>query len=108
MKRSVPSPAHPAWDTVVLACRACRKRRRGPDALSGRLAVREARAAVRDLRPRPRVASTGCLGLCPDGAIAIAVAGAGRPALWTSTDRAAQVGEAVLALLAPPDRSPRA
>lgn len=100
MNRSVPPPARPAWDTVVLACRACRKRRRGPAGLTGRLAVREARAAVRHVRPRPRVASTGCLGLCPDGAVALAVAGAGRATAWTSAGSATQVGEAVLALLA--------
>jgi predicted metal-dependent enzyme (double-stranded beta helix superfamily) len=100
MKRHATVPVRPDWDTIVLACRACRKRRHGPDGLSGKLAVREARVALKGTRPRPRVVATGCLGLCPDGAIALAAAGAGRAPRAIEVRDAADIGDAVRALLA--------
>jgi hypothetical protein len=103
MKRRAAVILHPDWDTIVLACRACRKRGRGPTALSGKVAVREARRALKAVRPRPRVVATDCLGLCPDGAIAIVAARAGCAPRAVAVPEAAGIGDAVLALLGPVD-----
>ncbi len=66
----------PSWDTVVLVCKDCRKRRNGPAKLKAKDIVGALRRASRDLKPRPRMLVTGCLGLCPKAATAVAMVGA--------------------------------
>ncbi|HYF60759.1 MAG TPA: hypothetical protein VEA81_17560 [Burkholderiaceae bacterium] len=92
----------PKWDAVVLVCRACRKRRDVPAALAGKAVARTLREALRDLRPRPRIVLSSCLGVCPKKALALAAIGAaGTPLVVSVTDEAgvdaaaALLGEAI-------------
>jgi len=74
----------PSWQTVVLVCRDCSKRSKGPKGFSSKEAVAEAQAAVRAERPRPRVLRSGCLGLCPKQSMALARVGAAGGPQWVA------------------------
>lgn len=65
----------PGWQAVLLVCRQCGKRSSGPKSLKAKEVVKLLRDAARAERPRPRVLATGCLGLCPKKALAIARVG---------------------------------
>lgn len=64
-----------SWRAVVLVCKACGKRSSGPKKIKTKNAVAAARRIARSLEPRPRVLTTSCLGLCPKGALAVAMVG---------------------------------
>ncbi len=66
----------PKWDGVFLVCEACGKRRKVPKSLKAKAMVALVRRAAKG-GPRARVVRTGCLGLCPKGAAALAWVGAG-------------------------------
>jgi len=66
----------PSWQTVILVCRDCGKRSKGPKGFTSKEAVAEAQSAVRAERPRPRVLRSSCLGLCPKQSMALARVGA--------------------------------
>ena len=74
----------PSWQTVVLVCRDCSKRSKGPKGFSSKEAVAEAQAAVRAERPRPRVLRSSCLGLCPKQSMAVARVGAAGGPQWVA------------------------
>ena len=65
----------PSWTGVVLVCKQCAKRSSGPKRLETKALVTTARNALSGSKPRPRVMTVGCLGLCPKGAIAVASVG---------------------------------
>ena len=65
----------PSWETLLVVCRECQKRSSGPKSLKAKEVIREARQAIRAVKPRPRVVSTSCLGVCPKRAIAVATVG---------------------------------
>jgi hypothetical protein len=67
--------AKPSWQTLILLCRDCSKRSKGPKGFSSKEAMAEVRLAVRAERPRPRVVRCSCMGLCPKQAIAVARVG---------------------------------
>jgi predicted metal-binding protein len=69
----------PKWDAVILICKDCRKRKNGPQHLKAKALVKIARRDLHEARPRPRVASVSCLGVCPKHAIAVACLGDGLP-----------------------------
>ncbi len=70
-----PSAQAPSWSSVVLVCKECQKRGSGPKRLKAKALVQEARSACKAERPRPRIVVSGCLGLCPKRAIAVARVG---------------------------------
>ena len=69
----------PEWGSLYVVCKDCRKRKRAPDGLKPKKLLHALRRHVRDTRPRPRVVLSSCLGLCPKGAAAIALAGPAGP-----------------------------
>jgi predicted metal-binding protein len=69
----------PSWDTVILICKDCRKRKNGLQHLKSKALVKIARRDLPAASPRPRVASVSCLGVCPKHAIAVACLGYGSP-----------------------------
>ena len=78
MPDASPTPSRPKWNAVVLVCKACGKRSKGPRHLKAKALVTTLRSASKDERPRPRIVTTGCLGLCPKRAIAVAFVGGQR------------------------------
>lgn len=70
----------PSWETAVLVCKDCGKRSSGPDDLKVKGVASALKGSLRKIRPRPRCVLTSCLGLCPKGAIAVALAGGDKPA----------------------------
>ena len=77
MKPAVPD--RPKWDAVFLVCRDCHKRGSGPKHSKPKEFVTTLRKHAGATRPRPRVLLTGCLGLCPKGATAVARVGCDAP-----------------------------
>lgn len=71
MKRSS-SPQSPAWQSVLLVCRDCGKRDDAPKKLDPRDMVQQFKRALRAETPPTRAMLSGCLGLCPRRAIAVA------------------------------------
>jgi hypothetical protein len=66
------------WNELILVCKDCRKRSRGPDAKAKEIAA-AIKKQVGATRPRPRVVLSSCLGLCPKKATAVVVSRAGQP-----------------------------
>ena len=89
----------PSWNAALLVCNVCKKRSNGPRGFKAKAVVQEARRALRDLKPRPRIVLTTCLGLCPKGALAVAFVGGGSGAQICAIESIEQV-EATLPLLA--------
>lgn len=79
MTKTPESIETPKWDAVVLICKQCGKRKNGPLELRAKALVKLARVQLKGERPRPRVMSTSCMGLCPKDAIAVAWVGRGLP-----------------------------
>ncbi len=74
---SEPRLLRAGWKSVVLVCRACEKRSKGPKRLAAKGLAKELRRACRDAHvSRPRVVLTSCLGACPRKAITVATVGA--------------------------------
>ncbi|CAN5918218.1 hypothetical protein BH11PSE8_BH11PSE8_29220 [soil metagenome] len=97
--QSTPTLERPSWEAAVLVCNTCKKRSNGPRGFKAKAVVQEARRALRDMKPRPRIVLTSCLGLCPKGALAVAVAGGGGETQICAIASLAQV-EAAVPLLA--------
>lgn len=92
MKRDPTRPSSPSWQALVVVCKDCQKRGSGPKRLKAKEVVREARVALKAERPRPRVVLSGCLGLCPKRAIAVARVDAADGARIVGVAEAAGVG----------------
>ena len=78
--RAATDTSSPSWDALLLVCKTCRRRSQAPKGLKNKAVVQQAKRALSQLRPRPRVVLSSCLGLCPKAATAVAVIGGGRPA----------------------------
>jgi predicted metal-binding protein len=80
MKDSAPETLRPGWKSVVLVCKACEKRGKGPKKLGARELAKALGRACRDARvARSRVVLTTCMGACPKKAFTVAaVAPSGR------------------------------
>lgn len=75
MNNEAPVSSSPRWNTVVLVCKDCRKRSKGPRHLKPKAVMATLRGdAKRDGRVQ-RIVATGCLGLCPRNALAVAIVG---------------------------------
>ncbi|MEO5698115.1 MAG: hypothetical protein ABIQ60_13390 [Burkholderiaceae bacterium] len=61
----------------------------------------EVKRSLRDLKPRPRVLSASCLGLCPKAAMAVALVGRDAKPRWRTITDVAQVASAVRLLVSP-------
>ncbi len=72
MKNDPAIPVRPRWDAVFLVCKACGKRSKAPKGLKSKALMGYVRAATRGDHTRPGIIQTGCLGLCPKGAVAVA------------------------------------
>ena len=73
-----PEKLRPGWKSVVLVCKACEKRSRGPTRINAKDVARQLKQAARDARvPRPRVVMTTCMGACPKKAFTVVAASPG-------------------------------
>lgn len=63
------------WKSVVLVCKACEKRSKGPKKITARRVAKDLGRACRNAAvPRPRVVLTTCMGACPKKAFTVAAA----------------------------------
>ena len=70
-----PAPLRPGWKSVVLVCKACEKRSKGPKKISARDVAKQLGRACRDANvPRARVVLTTCMSACPKKAFTVAAA----------------------------------
>ena len=70
-----PTPLRAGWKSVVLVCRACEKRSKGPKKIAARDVAKRVARACRDRQvPRARVVLTSCMGACPKKAFTVAAA----------------------------------
>ena len=98
---SVAKPLRPRFERVVLVCKACEKRSKGPKKLAARELAKKLGGAWRDAGlPRARVVLTGCLGACPKKAFTIAAAKPAGGVTMLAFRRGDDVAAAVLALFA--------
>ena len=93
----------PRWTGVFLVCKACGKRSNGAKRLKPKEVVGLVRKESKKIGERVRVVMTGCLGLCPQSAVALAHAGAGSPTRIMAVESAKQA-KAAVARLATGDR----
>jgi predicted metal-binding protein len=94
MKSTSPEALSPSWKDLVLVCRDCRKRSRGPKAKAKEVAS-ELKKQFGHAKPRPRVVMTTCMGLCPTKATAVALVREGQPIAAiavASIDQIADIG----------------
>lgn len=64
--------SRPSWGSVLLVCKACRKRAKLPATLKSKAVASAIRRELADEKRRPRVLLSSCLGLCPKSALAMA------------------------------------
>ena len=70
----------PRWNTLVVVCKDCAKRDKGPKHLATKAVVRAVRNGLKQARSNARVAKVGCVGMCPKKAITVAhLGGRGGP-----------------------------
>ena len=96
----------PKWGAVVLVCKACARRSSGPRDLKTNALKAVARKHANWPGVRTRVLATGCLGLCPKRATAVAFAGHGLATRIVAVRSAAQLEEAIGRLAAGPEIAP--
>ncbi len=69
---------NPGWKQIVLVCKACEKRKKGPKKLGAKKVARALGPALRQAgQPRTLIVPTGCLRLCPKRAITVAACAPG-------------------------------
>ena len=74
-RSGAPETLWPGWKSVVLVCKACEKRSKGPKKITAKEVARHLKKAAHEARvPRPRVVMTSCLGACPKKAFTVAAA----------------------------------
>jgi hypothetical protein len=71
MKNTTPVVKTPRWDAAFLVCADCRERSNGPKLKTKTVATLVRHEAKRG-KARTRILQTGCLGLCPKAATAVA------------------------------------
>ena len=86
----------PKWGAVVLICKACGKRSSGPRDLKAKALTAVARKGASRPGVRTRVLTTGCLGLCPKRATAVAFAGNGLATRIVAVRSTAELEEALV------------
>lgn len=74
------APIAPArWPAVAFVCGRCEDRKGAPKSLDGKKLGQRLREAFRDAKLRSRIVHTGCMGLCPRGAMVAAISLGGGP-----------------------------
>jgi hypothetical protein len=102
MKSATPVVKIPRWDAVFLVCADCRERSNGPK-LKTKALANLVRHEARRSKTRTRILLTGCLGLCPKAATAVAHVSGDAGLRIVAIRSKKQVAEAV-ALLRATDR----
>ena len=92
--------SRPAWQAVLLVCKACRKRADLPVTLKGKAVAAACRRGLPKAGDRPRVVLCGCLGLCPKSAVAVALVGGRNTPQIAAVHAPKQIAPTVKALLA--------
>ncbi len=96
-----PAPLKPGWKSVVLVCRSCEKRSKGPKKISARDVAKQLARACRDAKvPRARVVLTSCMGVCPKKAFTVAAAAPSGRITTIAFRRGDDAGDAVAVLFA--------
>ena len=96
-----PAPLRPGWKSVVLVCKACEKRSKGPKKIAAREVAKQIGRACRDARvPRARVVLTSCMGECPRKAYTVAAAAPSGRITTIAFRRGDDAGAAVAVLFA--------
>lgn len=68
----------PGWKQIAMVCKSCERRGKAPKKFGAKQVGKALSRALRNARqPRTRIVQTGCLGLCPKKAIAVAAAAPG-------------------------------
>ena len=103
LRREPLETLRPGWKSVVLVCKACEKRRKGPKKPGAReLAKALARACREAEVPRSRVVLTTCMGACPKRAFTVAAAaGSSGRVTMIAFHRGDDAAAAVATLFAP-------
>lgn len=99
-----PSPVaiEPApWPAVAFVCGRCERRKGAPGSLDAKRLGQKLREGFREAKLRSRVVGTGCMGLCPRGALVAAISVGGGPVSVIEVRRKREVGAAVERLAAP-------
>lgn len=63
----------PSWDSLVLICKECRRRKNGPKHLKARTLATMIKSEMKTRAPRTRTVLTSCLKLCPKKATSVAL-----------------------------------
>jgi predicted metal-binding protein len=66
-----------AWDSLLLVCKDCRRRKNGPKHVKAKPLAKVLKRDVRKKLPKARIVLTSCLDLCPKRATTVAFVGAG-------------------------------
>ena len=98
--RPAPSIEPARWQAVAFVCGRCERRKGAPSSLDAKRAAKRLREGFREARLRSRIVGTGCMGLCPRGAIAVAVSVGGGPLAVIELKKKREV-QAVVERLAP-------
>jgi predicted metal-binding protein len=99
MTQPLPAPESPSWNALLLVCKACRKRGSGPKGMKTRDVTAELRRGLKSTKPRPRVVTSSCLGLCPKRAVAIAAVAAGSAPRIVAVESVAQLAGVLTQLI---------
>jgi predicted metal-binding protein len=96
-----PEPLRPGWKSIVLVCKACEKRSKGPRKITAREVARQLKKAAHEARvPRARIVMTSCMSACPKKAFTVAAASPGGEIEMVAFHRGDDPGAAI-ALLFP-------
>jgi predicted metal-binding protein len=89
----------PAWESLFLVCKDCRRRKDGPKHLKAKALAKEIKHRTKDSAPRTRVILTTCLKLCPKKATSVAFAGPLAKPRIAAIKSSAQLQDALALLL---------
>jgi len=103
-----PAPLRPGWKSVVLVCKACEKRSKGPKKIRAREVAKQLGRACRDAKvPRVRVVLTTCMSACPKKAFTVAAASSSGGVTTIAFRRGDDPAAAVAALFPAPATEPQ-
>ena len=103
-----PAPLRPGWKSVVLVCKACEKRSKGPKKIGAREVAKQLGRACRDAKvPRVRVVLTTCMSACPKKAFTVAAASSSGGVTTIAFRRGDNPAAAAAALFPVPTTAPQ-
>jgi hypothetical protein len=89
------------WPAIAFVCSRCEDRKGAPKSLDAKRLGQKLREDFRDAGLRARVVHTGCMGLCPRGALVAAISLQGGPLQIAEPRRKRDVGAVVEQLTQP-------